>query len=143
MNELFLTLGIEAWKPLIAALVLPPLPFLVLVLAGARLMFRRRLLAWLLVLLGVIGIWLMCTVGMGKLLLNGLLHPPPVLGSGEIAELKRSPRTAIVVLGGGRRLLAPERRVVAWSLPKSTARTQAKAKARKRTRRSSAARKSR
>lgn len=42
-----------------------------------------------------------------------------------------------------RRLLAPERRVVAWSLPKSTARAKAKAKARKRTRRSSAARKSR
>ena len=108
MNEIFLTLGIESWKPLISALVLPPVPFLLLVLVGARLMFRRRLLAWLLILLGVAGLWLMCTPATGKLLLNGLLRPPPSLGSEEIAELKKSPRTAIVVLGGGRRLLAPE-----------------------------------
>jgi uncharacterized SAM-binding protein YcdF (DUF218 family) len=108
MNEIFLTLGIESWKPLISALVLPPVPFLVLVLVGARLMFRRRLLAWLLVLLGVTGLWLMCTAATGKLLLNGLLRPPTTLSSEEIAELKKSPRTAIVVLGGGRRLLAPE-----------------------------------
>ncbi len=108
MNEIFLTLGIESWKPLISALLLPPVPLLVLVLVAARLMFRRRLLAWLLILLGVVGLWLMCTAATGKLLLNGLLRPPPALGSEEIAELKKSPRTAIVVLGGGRRLLAPE-----------------------------------
>ena len=37
MNELFITLGIESWKPYVTALVMPPLPFLVLVLAGALL----------------------------------------------------------------------------------------------------------
>lgn len=42
-----------------------------------------------------------------------------------------------------RKLLAPERRVVAWSLPKSAARAKGKAKSRKATRRSSAARRSR
>jgi len=42
-----------------------------------------------------------------------------------------------------RRLLVPERRVVAWSLPKSTARAKAKVKASKQTRRTSAVRKSR
>jgi uncharacterized SAM-binding protein YcdF (DUF218 family) len=108
MNEIFLTLGVEAWKPLVTALLLPPVPLLLLVLMGARLMFRRRLLAWLLILLGVTGLWLMCTGAAGKLLLNGLLRPPPVLISSEIAELRKSPRTAIVVLGGGRRELAPE-----------------------------------
>ena len=108
MNELFLTLGIEGWKPWVSAVLLPPLPFLLLVLAGARLMFRRRLLAWLLVLLGVAGLWLMCTSAAGKLLLQGLLQPPPTLSTEDLAELKKSPRTAIVVLGGGRRLLAPE-----------------------------------
>ena len=99
MNEIFLTLGVEAWKPLLSALLLPPVPLLLLVLLGARLMFRRRLLAWLLILLGVAGLWLMCTGSVGKLLLNGLLRPPPVLISSEIAELRKSPRTAIVVLG--------------------------------------------
>jgi uncharacterized SAM-binding protein YcdF (DUF218 family) len=108
MNEIFLTLGIETWKPFVSALLLPPLPFLLLVLVGARLMFRRRLLAWLLVLLGCTGIWLMCTVAAGKLLVNGLLKPPPALGVDQIAELKKSPKTAIMVLGGGRKLLAPE-----------------------------------
>jgi hypothetical protein len=34
--------------------------------------------------------------------------PATGLSSEQIAELKKSPRTAIVVLGGGRRLLAPE-----------------------------------
>ena len=34
MNEIFLTLGIESWKPVLAALVLPPMPFLVLILVG-------------------------------------------------------------------------------------------------------------
>jgi uncharacterized SAM-binding protein YcdF (DUF218 family) len=108
VNEILFSLGIESWKPWLTLLVMPPLPFIVLVLAGARLMFRRRLAAWLLVLLGCAGLWLMCTVGLAKLMLNGLLKPPPVLGSSEIAELKRQPHTAIVVLGGGRRLLAPE-----------------------------------
>ena len=108
MNEIFLTLGVEAWKPLVTALLLPPVPLLLLVLIGARLMYRRRLLAWLLILLGVTGLWLMCTGAIGKLLLNGLLRPPPALNSSEIAELRKSPRTAIVVLGGGRRELAPE-----------------------------------
>ena len=34
MNELFYTLGIESWKPVLSALLLPPVPLLVLVLAG-------------------------------------------------------------------------------------------------------------
>ncbi len=108
MNEIFLTLGIESWKPLLSTLLLPPLPFLVLVLVGARLMFRRRLLAWLLVLLGVAGVWLSTTEAVGLGLTQWLLRPPPALSQAEIADLKRAPKTAIVVLGAGRRLLAPE-----------------------------------
>ena len=30
MNEIFLTLGVEAWKPLVTALLLPPVPLLLL-----------------------------------------------------------------------------------------------------------------
>ncbi|MBC7939316.1 MAG: YdcF family protein [Chitinophagaceae bacterium] len=108
MNDLLLTLGVESWKPAIAALLMPPVPFIVLVLAGARLMFRRRLLAWCLVLLGVVGIWLMCTVAVSEALRRALLAPPRALIASDLAELKRAPKTAIVVLGGGRRALAPE-----------------------------------
>ena len=108
MNELLLTLGLEGWKPLLATLVMPPVPFLLLTLAGARLMFRRRLLAWVMVLLGTLGIWLSCTSAIGQLLSQGLLQPPRALNRGDIAELRRAPRTAVVVLGSGRRALAPE-----------------------------------
>ena len=108
MNEIFLTLGIEGWKPLLSSLVLPPVPFVLLILVGARLMFRRRLLAWFTVLLGVGGIWLSCTTAVGGALTQWLLVPPPALIESEITELKRAPKTTIVVLGGGRRLLAPE-----------------------------------
>ena len=108
MNELFLALGLEAWKPLLTALLFPPVPFLVLALAGGRLMFRRRGLAWLLLLLGLAGVWLSCTSVVGDRLTRWLLHPPPALSAAQTAELRRTPRTAIVVLGGGRQPLAPE-----------------------------------
>lgn len=108
MNDIFLTLGIEGWKPVLSTLVLPPVPLLVLILVGARLMFRRRMLAWLLVLLGVLGVWFSCTTALSQGLRLWLMQPQPVLIESQIAELKRAPKTAIVVLGGGRRLLAPE-----------------------------------
>ena len=108
MNEIFFSLGLESWKPALSALILPPVPFLVLVLAGARLMFRRRLLAWLLVMTGVLGIWFTSTTALTQGLTMWLMKPTPVLMDSQIAELKKAPRTAIVVLGGGRRLLAPE-----------------------------------
>ena len=108
MNEIFLTLGIESWKPLLSSLTLPPVPFVLLILVGARLMFGRRLLAWLLLLLGVSGVWLSTTVAVGNALTQWLLMPPPALMETQINELKRAPKTTIVVLGGGRRVLAPE-----------------------------------
>jgi uncharacterized SAM-binding protein YcdF (DUF218 family) len=108
MNELVFTLGLEGLKPLITALMLPPLPFLVLIIAAARLMFRRRLLSWALILLGVAGIWLSSTVAVGQALSFWLLQPPHALAESEISDLKKAPKTAIIVLGGGRRLLAPE-----------------------------------
>lgn len=110
MNELFTMLGIEHWKGGLTALVLPPVPFLLLILIGARQMARRRGLAWSLLLLGVVGIWASCSTVVGVALTRGLLRPPPVLGAADIAELRRSasPGTTIVVLGAGRELLVPE-----------------------------------
>ena len=108
MNDLLVILGIESWKPALDSLLLPPVPFLVLILVGARLMFRRRLIAWSLILTGTVGIWLMCTAAAGMLLTNVLLIPPRALGASDIADLKKQPKTAIVVLGAGRKLLSPE-----------------------------------
>jgi uncharacterized SAM-binding protein YcdF (DUF218 family) len=112
VNELMTSLGLQAWKPMIAALLLPPVPMIVLVLAGARLMLRRRLLAWLLVLAGCAGLWLTATPALGKLMRQWVHPPPPALSAQRIEALRRerdrAPPTAIVVLGGGRVELAVE-----------------------------------
>lgn len=111
MNQFFLMLGLETWKPLLTAVLLPPVPFLLLMLVAARLMFRRRILAWSLMLLGAIGIWGSCTMIVGEGLLRVLMPPMRALGPADLAQLKKAPgapKTAIVVLGGGRDLYAPE-----------------------------------
>lgn len=108
MNEFFVSLGIQHWKPFVSALVMQPLPFLLLMLVGARLMFRHRLLAWFLVLVAVAGQYLLSTSAVAHLLTQSLTRPPPALTELQIAEMRKAPRTHIVVLGGGRRPYAPE-----------------------------------
>ncbi len=108
MNELFVTLGIEAWKPTLAALLMPPVPFLLMILVGGRLMYRTRLLAWTLLLTGAVGTWAMSASAVSGALANMLLLPPRALSTSEIGDLKKAPKTAILVLGAGRILLAPE-----------------------------------
>lgn len=108
MNDFLLWLGIDAWRPVLSAMLMPPVPFLVLVLAGARLFSRYRVRAWLVVLLGCLGVWASSTQIVGHGLTQWLLPPTRSLTPTEIAELKKAPRTAIVVLGGGHRDLAPE-----------------------------------
>lgn len=108
MNDLFVTLGIETWKGTLGVLLMPPVPFILVILVGARLMFRHRLLAWLLILLGCVSTWGMCTTAVSGALKNLLLTPPRALSSSEIGDLKKAPKTAILVLGAGRRLFAPE-----------------------------------
>lgn len=108
MNDLFYALGIESWKGWIGSLLMPPVPLLVVILIGARLMYRRRALAWLLMLVGTLGIYLLCTTAVSGALMQALTMPPRALSPNEIADLKKAPKTAIVVLGAGRKSLAPE-----------------------------------
>jgi uncharacterized SAM-binding protein YcdF (DUF218 family) len=108
MNELLLTLGIESWKPVAASLLLPPVPFLLLVLVGARALVNRRLLGWLLIVLACAGIWLSTTTAVAFFVREALVRPPPVLQAAEIAALRRAPQAAVVVLGGGRTPLVLE-----------------------------------
>jgi len=108
VNDVLVALGIESWKPLVEALLMPPVPFLLMILVGARLIFRRRLVSWSLVLLGTLGTWFMCTTVVAHALTSVLLLPPRALSASEVGELKKAQKTAIVVLGGGRRLISPE-----------------------------------
>ncbi|KNZ30732.1 MAG: hypothetical protein AD742_20580 [Methylibium sp. NZG] len=112
MNSLFVLLDIESWKPILTALLLPPVPLLLMVLVGARLLLPSRGLGWLVILLSVTLLWLSACSGTGQWLSRMLLQPPPAIGPQRIAELKALAQTrqpvAIVVLGGGVEPYAPE-----------------------------------
>ena len=112
MNSFFVALGIESWKPVVSALLLPPVPLLLLVLVGARLILWRRGLGWCIVVASVVLLWLSCCAGAAQQLAQFALHPPAALGRAAIAELHAEVRAgqpvAIVVLGGGMEPLAPE-----------------------------------
>ncbi|MEO6031861.1 MAG: hypothetical protein ABIP61_08180, partial [Burkholderiaceae bacterium] len=113
VNSLFGLLGIESWKPILTALLLPPVPLLVLVLIGARLILPRRGLGWLLVLISVVLLWLSACTGAAQLFERFVLHPPAALSLERIQQLKSeatgkpAASTAIVVLGGGLEPFAP------------------------------------
>ena len=113
VNDLLTLLGIQSWKPMLAALALPPVPWLLLMMVGARMMYWRRTVSWLVILLGAVGLWLCCTTAVGYWLEQVALKPPAALAPERIAEIKRiagtSPnKVVIVVLGGGREAMAPE-----------------------------------
>jgi uncharacterized SAM-binding protein YcdF (DUF218 family) len=107
MNAWLQMLGIDAIKPLLTALLLPPVPWLVLIGVGAFRIGHRRRLGGSLVLLGVALIWASCTQAAGVLATRWLLNPPPALT--DLQALKTplaAGQTVIVVLGGGRTDLA-------------------------------------
>ena len=87
-QSLRVTLGIESWKPVIAALVLPPVPFLVLILIGARLLLPRRGLGWLVIVISVALLWLSACTGAARGLSQLIL---PCAGG---AQLRPRPRAA-------------------------------------------------
>nr|WP_316638580.1 YdcF family protein [uncultured Roseateles sp.] len=108
MNEFLIATGLITWKPLLGILVLPPVPLLLLVLLGAACLRRRPWLGWLGVLGGCLGLWLMGTGAVAGALNARLDSQHPTLGPAQIHALSQSPKTAIIVLGSGRILLAPE-----------------------------------
>lgn len=110
MNDLLSGLGLLDWKPWITALLLPPVPLLVLLVLAWWWQRRRPLLATLLTWLSLGLLWFSHCHVSGRLL-ERQLSTAPVLTPARIVELRRSQagtRTAVVVLGGGLRLLAPE-----------------------------------
>lgn len=112
LNSLFVLLGIESWKPLLTALLLPPAPLLLLVLLGMPLVRRRPAVGGFAVLLGLGLLWLGTCLGSAQALSFLMLQPPPALGASRLGELRvearAEQRSAIVVLGGGVEPYAPE-----------------------------------
>jgi uncharacterized SAM-binding protein YcdF (DUF218 family) len=112
VNSLFVLFGIESWKPVIGALLLPPVPFLVLILLGARLMLPRRGLGWLVIFFSVVMLWLSACSGAARGLSSLLLPSPAALSFDRVRELRAEVQAkkplAIVILGGGTESFAPE-----------------------------------
>lgn len=108
MNDLLISLGLEAWKPLLGGLALPPAPFVLLVLLGAALLRRRPAMGWTGVAAGCLGLWLMGTGAVGGALTARLEAQHAGLNPSQVEALRKSHATAIIVLGSGRVLLAPE-----------------------------------
>lgn len=113
LNDIFLSLGIESWKVVLSAAVLPPVPGLLLVLIGARLLASRRAAGWVVMLVAVAGLWLSCSAAVGEWLAGVMTPAPAALTKERQTELRRAAASApasvvVVVLGGGRESLAPE-----------------------------------
>ena len=119
LHSILSLLGIESWKPVLTALVLPPVPLLLLILAGARLAMSRRVWGGWIVLTSVAALWLTACSGFARVIEPLLLTASPPLRPERIAELRAearsavNPRTgtsrvAILVLGGGVEPHAPE-----------------------------------
>ena len=102
-------------KPFALTLLLPPVPFLLLILLGA-LMLRRasKRPRWgqLAIGIGLIGIWLSASEGLGQLLTHQLLQTPPALNAEDVSVLAHRSQhqgdVAVLVLGGGARQFVPE-----------------------------------
>lgn len=113
LDSLLANLGLAGLKPVLTALILPPVPLLLLVLAGARLLASRQRwgTGWVMVLLAVAGLWFSACAGTGLALERWALRVPAPLSEARIDAL-RAPtparRPVVVVLGGGREPLAPE-----------------------------------
>ena len=108
MNDAFATFGIEYWKPILFAFVAPPVPLILIIAVGAYAIRRHRRFGLPLALLGCAALWLSLTPATGDILARYLLDESPPLTAANIAGLVSAADSAIVVLGRGRRLLAPE-----------------------------------
>ena len=97
--------GLGSIKPVLAATVLPPVPFIALALAGAGVTRARPRAARWLVAIACAGIWSSCCTGVARWIETAWLDEPPALTAAQRAVLKAravaGEPLAIVVLGGG------------------------------------------
>ncbi len=97
------------WRPILAALALPPAAPLLLAGLGFLLGLRRRVLGGALVAAGVAALWLLSCNAVAIQLSHRLLRQVAPLPAATVADhLKFQQVQAIVVLGGGVQARVPE-----------------------------------
>lgn len=104
MNAWIQSLGLDALKPLLTALLLPPVPWLLLTVLGALLLQRRPRLGWCLVWAATALQWAGSTPAGADAASRALLDPPAAIDDPQalLGDETLAQRTVIVVLGGGR-----------------------------------------
>lgn len=113
VDSVLANLGLSGWKPVLTALVLPPVPLLLLGVLAARMMVSRRVwrAGWGLMFSVMVLLWLSSCIGVGQWLEQTLLAVPAPLTEEQVAKLKRegpTRKSVVLVLGGGRDRYAPE-----------------------------------
>lgn len=108
LNDLLASFGLGTVKGVLGAVLLPPASPLLLAAFGWLMHRRWPRLGPLIWVGGLLGMWLLCLPAVGLGLAAWLTTPPPPLTDAQVAALQRAPRTAVLVLGAGRRELAPE-----------------------------------
>ena len=110
VNELLSTLGLLSWKPVAGTLLLPPVPWLVLIGLGCWMRPRRGGVGSIVVLAALVGLWLSHCQAIG-LLLERAITPATALTAAQVSELGHrlaARKPVVLVLGGGVLGLAPE-----------------------------------
>ena len=110
MNEIFAAVGLLNWKPVVGALLLPPVPWLALIVLGGSLRRRRPAVGGLLLSAALAGLWLSHCQAVGQWL-EHQISPATALSSAQLTELRQrlaGRKSAVLVLGGGTEPLAPE-----------------------------------
>jgi uncharacterized SAM-binding protein YcdF (DUF218 family) len=120
MTEQWLVAG-ALMRPALAAVALPPVPFLALACFGAWRARTQPRAGGALVAIACLGIWLANCNGTATWLEGAFLHEPPALTPADRAALKAEAAggrpMAIVVLGGGLEREAPEYGTIGLNAP--------------------------
>lgn len=109
MNALFASLGLGSWKALLTPLLLPPAPFILLMLCALAWAPRRRLRAWLVGGMACVGLWFSSTSILGEWLAQQLLGPVVPLAQSDLERLAGNQQQ-----GGGQAVLVLGSGVVTW-----------------------------
>ena len=103
MNDTFAALGLLDWKPLVGALLLPPLPLLLLLLLAWRARARQPIVSGLLLTFSTVSLWFsLCSIT--GVWLERQWSATPALSPAQVSDWRRSlsgHKPVVLVLGGG------------------------------------------